>query len=68
MSRKHFRALADALKSGKPTESDGLTQSEKAMHTGRVHQWRQMVESVATVCGQTNGEFKRSVFLEACGF
>ncbi len=54
MTRKHFIALADAIKqTGEET-------------TYEVH--RALAERVADVCAQTNDLFNREKFLKACGF
>jgi len=55
MSRKHFKALAEALKACRPGASIYLDQ------------WRNDVEAIADVCQISNPRFKRQTFKEACG-
>jgi hypothetical protein len=57
MTKKHFIALANVLKTLRPVnvESD-----EYIM-------WRDCVRSIATVCGSTNPRFNRYTFYSACG-
>jgi hypothetical protein len=56
MSKKHFMALAKALKREMPNE-DG---KEK-------NQWRRDVEAVADVCSAMNSAFDYNTFRLACG-
>jgi hypothetical protein len=58
MSRKHFRALADALKAEKPGDN---------WSANKHVQWALDVKAIANTCAQFNSNFKRSRFLTACG-
>ena len=65
MSKKHFIALAAALKACQTTiirESDGGEFPVEAMRG-----WRTTVQDVANICAQTNPRFDRARFLKACG-
>jgi hypothetical protein len=58
MSRKHFKALAEALKAEKPG----------ANWSANKHvQWQLDVNAIAATCARFNGNFKRERFLAACG-
>ena len=54
MTKKHFEALADALSKSRPIESIALAQ------------WDQSVRDVARVCADSNSQFDRDKFVEAC--
>jgi hypothetical protein len=58
MSRKHFKALADALKAEKP--GDNWNPNKRV-------QWELDVKAIANTCATFNGRFSRSRFLTACG-
>jgi hypothetical protein len=58
MSRKHFKALADALKTEKP--GDNWNPNKRV-------QWELDVKAIANTCATFNGRFSRSRFLAACG-
>jgi hypothetical protein len=58
MSRKHFIALAAALKAEKPGANWCVNK-----HV----QWALDVKAVANACARFNGNFKRDRFLTACG-
>ena len=58
MTRKHFEALAAALK---------ITGPAGYLTSGEGHQWRADVEQVADVCARFNPTFDRARFLAACG-
>jgi hypothetical protein len=58
MSRKHFIALAAALKAEKPG----------ANWCANKHvQWALAVKAIANTCARFNSNFKRERFLTACG-
>jgi len=57
MSRKHFIALAAALKARRPV-IEALASRQ---------QWRLDVEAIADVCNDSNTNFDRERFLAACG-
>jgi hypothetical protein len=58
MSRKHFIALANALKAEKP--GDNWNPNKRV-------QWELDVNAVANACAQANSRFNRARFLAACG-
>lgn len=65
MTRKHFVALAAALRAAKPTDFD-------RKHTPIAYkvayiQWVFTVEKMVETLSQFNGEFKRDRFVAACG-
>ena len=73
MSKKHFIALAKALKSTRPGP-EPLPDSEfpdhvllRALFKGRAQQWNQDVRMVADACGNDSGRFEYSTFVHACG-
>lgn len=55
MSKKHFDALAAALR------------TSRWLNVREQEQWRRDVEGVADVCYQFNIKFNRARFLKACG-
>ena len=57
MTRKHFKAFAQALKSERPS----LDWSSKYV------QWAQDVKAVAEACAEFNEDFDFERFYEACG-
>lgn len=64
MTRKHFKALADALKRVKPAKSDFI--SEDAANQA-AWTWERTVDAVAGMCREANDLFDRAKFLTACG-
>jgi hypothetical protein len=57
MTRKHFKAMAEAFASIKPNVSaDGLPV------------WRTAVQNMADLCKKDNPNFDRLRFLDACGY
>lgn len=58
MSRKHFKALADALKDEKP--GDNWNPNKRV-------QWEIDVKAIANTCARFNDRFNSSRFLAACG-
>jgi hypothetical protein len=59
MSRKHFIALAEALKHEKPS---------KNWNANKMAQWKLDVKAIADVCCEFNNNFDRSRFLSACEY
>ena len=57
MTKKHFRALAQALNDAKPLELNSV---------GYVAGWRQCIDAIANVCQETNPRSDREKFLTAC--
>lgn len=58
MTRKHFQALADAMKSTQPIAGPVFAMA----------QWRADVEAVADVLRQFNSNFDRERFYAACDY
>ncbi len=59
ISRKHFQAIADALKEQKPAEH---------WDANKMVQWKLDVNAVAQALGTMNPRFDLSRFTKACGF
>lgn len=62
MTRKHFEALAAALKDSKP---DG---NGEVVHPIALTQWRADVRAIALVCHAYNHQFSTRRFYDACGY
>lgn len=64
MSKKHFIALADALKRTRPNPSAGLRNI-------LVEQWHADINAIAAVCAAANPQFNRDRWFDyidgACG-
>lgn len=58
MSKKHFIALADALRRTKP-----IPPSEDEYGDGQENQWEQDVEEISAVCRQFNPQFNKERWL-----
>ena len=65
MTRKHFEALAAALRWAEPRNDGGVFSDRE--HADRVTQWKKDALSVAEVCARFNPNFDRARFLAACG-
>lgn len=65
MTRKHFEALAAALRSIRPQVERRADQG--AYNVGCCDQWNSDVSRIATVCEQANDRFDRRKFIQACG-
>jgi hypothetical protein len=63
MTRRHFIALAAALRAARPFP-DGDT---PAVLLAELRGWRHAVEATATACAESNPNFDRSRFLRAAG-
>ena len=63
MSKKHFEALAAALKAQRP-DSDNCFQENRAAF---LMQWQADTKATADVCARFNPNFDRKRFLQACG-
>ena len=61
MTRKHFKALADALKDSHPTQTGDASPDS-------AETWKRTVENVAYACRSFNPHFDRARFLAACGW
>lgn len=57
MSRKHFRAFAEAMHRIKPSESASGESK---------YRWEQACQTIAGVCAESNPRFDWSSFIEAC--
>lgn len=64
MTKKHFVALAAALKSSAPLDKGALNDDTDC---ALIRQWRDDCRAVASVCAQFNPNFNRAKFLKACG-
>ncbi len=60
MTRKHFRAIADALREGAKACADHWDANKRL-------QWNLDVQAMADACRRFNGMFKRDTFIDACG-
>ena len=63
MSRKHFVAIAEAMRSSRP---DG--DLKYAKDRARLDQWQTDCLAMADACRSFNGQFDRDRFLGACSF
>lgn len=59
MIKKHFKALADALKDSKPLDNDVFDKQV---------QWHKDIDAVADVCRNMNRAFDAERFYAACGY
>jgi hypothetical protein len=57
MTKRHFIAFANVLKSLKPATTTGAG----------YRMWVDAVQSIASVCGSSNPRFNRETFYSACG-
>ena len=55
MSKKHFRAIAEAMNNIKPKEANAARAS-----------WMSSVNALASVCASQNSKFNRAQFINAC--
>lgn len=62
MTRKHFEAIAHALRIERPA-MDGEFPPYDALET-----WQRVVRNIASVCASTNGAFDRERFYRAAGY
>jgi hypothetical protein len=58
MSKKHYQAIASAMRITKPAHSTVCT---------TVQSWQQICQTLASVLAADNPRFDRSKFLDACG-
>lgn len=61
MTKKHFRALAHAIRIHKP-----IKRGRGYNYTAMQFLWERMLNSVADVCAHSNPNFNREKFLTAC--
>jgi hypothetical protein len=69
MTRKHFQALAAALRGSKPryvTRQDSA-EAQSVLSVALI-QWKQDVVVVANVCEAHNFRFSRDAFYKAAGY
>lgn len=68
MTRKHFEAIASALRNAKPSAaSDDMDHECIERNFGAAQQWHQDVKAMADTLGRFNGQFDRERFNRACG-
>jgi hypothetical protein len=71
MSRKDFIAFANALRSIRPVQSNGTTVTVRGITTPcptvEYAMWELCCQTIASICGSSNGRFDRNRFLDACG-
>lgn len=63
MTKKHFEALARAMRNCRPVGLGG----GDIMHA-QMYQWRLAVLNVADFCQDQNANFDKEKFLEKCGY
>lgn len=69
MTRKHFEALAAALKDSKPDKPNSAMEQWAVNDLlGRMSQWRADVRAIADVCLDYNLLFNDAKFYTACGY
>ena len=66
MTRKHFQAIADALKVLRPIVREGDGAGHCPLETGRAQQWETVVIGLADMCSRENPRFDRGRFYMAC--
>ena len=67
MTKKHFKLLAAALMRTKPVFFGDKDSTEYLYHGIEYHQWTHDVVAIMQVCEESNPNFKKSKFMEACG-
>lgn len=67
MAKKHFEAIAEALKARKPNDNKDVWEGEEDYFNGLISQWRGDCEAMADVLAEFNDQFDRARFLAACG-
>ena len=73
MTRRHFKAIAKALRDSRPPCYHALPrsftlESDSDSHTIRAVQWNGVVQEMARMCKLFNPRFDHSRFLDACGW
>ena len=66
MTRKHFNAIADALRFSRPIDEDGTGVGNDHYEQGRMDQWQADYRAMADAYRSFNGQFDRDRFLRAC--
>jgi hypothetical protein len=64
MTRKHFRALAEALSEAKPVPFLTVPSDSDA---ASLAMWSHLVDEIADVCSETNPRFDYGAFRAAAG-
>jgi hypothetical protein len=64
MTRKHFQQIANAMQSLRKFEANDSELSEVVANAVR---YSSVVDALAKVCAESNPNFDRNRFLEACG-
>jgi hypothetical protein len=64
MTRKHFAAIARAMKELRKFE---VEDAELSSENVRVVRYSSVVDALAGLCAESNARFNRDRFLEACG-
>jgi hypothetical protein len=66
MTKKHFDAFAEKLRSLRPIVHGPEGGVGWTLDTGAARQWAEDCEAVADVCAKFNPKFDRARFLGAC--
>lgn len=68
MTKKHFKALADILREHKEQLDYIQAKNDEGWNTKELNDrtYKQLVDAVADLCGDTNPNFRYSTFREAC--
>ncbi len=72
MTKKHFNALAQALKAAKPVKPEQSTMNEvldavrKARFESELRRWILLVDNVANIAMDANPRFDHVRFIDAC--
>lgn len=64
MSKKHFIALADALRESRPSHTHDVDELGHGPQTPQYTQWLRDCERIAAVCAASNPAFKRQIWLD----
>lgn len=67
MTRKHFEALAAALKDSKPSKPDPESTWSYSQYRDALAQWRIDVRAIVSACLRANDQFDAR-FYAACGY
>lgn len=63
MTKKHFIALADAMRTTKPESEIDIMGVASSEYTAELAQWKQDVNIIALVCASHNPQFNRERWL-----
>ena len=67
MTKKHFKLLAAALLRTKPMYFGDPDHADATLHVVAYHQWTHDVVAIMQACEESNPNFKKNKFMEACG-